>query len=97
MGSNRVIVIGAGIGGLVSALELAARGADVLVLERAGAPGGKMRQVGTGENAMDAGPTVFTMRWVFEELFASVGAHLGDHLGKAIDVCQRRAELARDR
>jgi 1-hydroxycarotenoid 3,4-desaturase len=35
MGSNRVIVIGAGIGGLVSALELAARGADVLVLERA--------------------------------------------------------------
>lgn len=80
MGSNRVIVIGAGIGGLVSALELAARGVDVLVLERAGAPGGKMRQVGAGENAMDAGPTVFTMRWVFEELFASVGAHLADHL-----------------
>ena len=81
MSAQRVIVVGAGIGGLVSALELAAHGVEVLVLERAAQPGGKMRQVEVGATPMDAGPTVFTMRWVFEELFEAVGAHLPDHLG----------------
>lgn len=80
MCSQRVIVVGAGIGGLVAALELAARGVEVLLLERAAGPGGKMREVSVGGVAMDAGPTVFTMRWVFEELFDAVGARLADHL-----------------
>jgi 1-hydroxycarotenoid 3,4-desaturase len=80
MSQKRVIVIGAGIGGLVSALELAARGVEVLVLERASRPGGKMRELTLGGAAMDAGPTVFTMRWVFEELFESIGLRLADHL-----------------
>ena len=80
MTNRRVIVVGAGVGGLVSALELAARGLDVLVLESASRPGGKLREVSVAGVAMDAGPTVFTMRWVFEELFASVGAVLSDHL-----------------
>jgi 1-hydroxycarotenoid 3,4-desaturase len=80
MKPERVIVVGAGIGGLVSALELAAQGVEVLVLERAAQPGGKMRQVEVGGALMDAGPTVFTMRWVFEELFEAVGARLSDHL-----------------
>jgi 1-hydroxycarotenoid 3,4-desaturase len=80
MSSRRVIVVGAGIGGLTCALALAARGIEVLVLERAQRPGGKMRLVEVDGASMDAGPTVFTMRWVFEELFASVGAELSDHL-----------------
>ena len=80
MNSQRVIVVGAGMGGLVCALELAARGVEVLLLERADRPGGKMREVAVGGQAMDAGPTVFTMRWVFEELFDSVGERLTDHL-----------------
>ena len=78
--SDRVVVVGAGIGGLVAALELAAAGRDVLVLERASAPGGKMRQVHIGGHAIDAGPTVFTMRWVFDELFAAVGTTLSQQL-----------------
>lgn len=69
---DRVIVIGAGMGGLAAAADLARSGAEVLVLERAAVPGGKMRQVG----GVDAGPTVFTMRWVFEGLFADAGAAL---------------------
>ena len=77
---KRVIVVGAGIGGLVTALELAAQGLEVLVLERAAQPGGKLREVTLGGAAMDAGPTVFTMRWVFEELFDAVGERLADHL-----------------
>ncbi|MBC8058034.1 MAG: FAD-dependent oxidoreductase, partial [Rhizobiales bacterium] len=80
MTGQRVIVVGAGIGGLVSALELAAEGIEVLLLERAARPGGKMRELEVGGVAMDAGPTVFTMRWVFDELFDSIGARLADHL-----------------
>ncbi|MBK1658033.1 1-hydroxycarotenoid 3,4-desaturase CrtD [Paracraurococcus ruber] len=78
--SRRVIVIGAGMGGLAAALDLAARGREVLVLERAAAPGGKMRRIAIGDAGVDGGPTVFTMRWVFEGLFAAAGANLADHL-----------------
>jgi 1-hydroxycarotenoid 3,4-desaturase len=80
MSTARVVVIGAGIGGLVTALELASDGVDVTVLERAGGPGGKLREVAPGGVAMDAGPTVFTMRWVFDELFDALGLRLADHL-----------------
>ena len=74
--SRRVVIIGAGIAGLAAALSLAARGEDVLVLERAAAPGGKMREIAIGDARIDGGPTVFTMRWVFEELFAEAGTSL---------------------
>lgn len=80
MDGDRVIVVGAGIGGLVAALELAARGLDVTVLERAGRPGGKMRTVTVCGCEQDAGPTVLTMRPVFDELFESIGERLDDHL-----------------
>ena len=39
-----------------------------------------MREVHIGDAAIDAGPTVFTMNWVFEGLFADSGARLEDHL-----------------
>jgi 1-hydroxycarotenoid 3,4-desaturase len=78
MREKRVLVIGAGIGGLVAGLELATRGIAVEILERASAPGGKIRQ--TGPARIDGGPTVFTMRWVFDEIFAEAGARLEDHL-----------------
>ena len=70
MAEQRVVVIGAGVAGLVAALRLAHAGLDVTVLERAALPGGKMRRVPVGGVTVDAGPTVFTMRWVFEEIFA---------------------------
>jgi len=90
--SRRVIVVGAGIGGLVAALELAASGVEVLLLERAAQPGGKMRELTVDGAAMDAGPTVFTMRWVFDELFDAVGARLIDHLQLApVSVLARHA------
>ena len=73
MRSDRVVVIGAGVGGLSSAIALAARGVEVTLLERAAAPGGKMREVHVGDSAIDAGPTVLTLRWVFEELFDQAG------------------------
>jgi 1-hydroxycarotenoid 3,4-desaturase len=78
--SPRIIVIGAGMGGLAAAIDLARRGAEVRVLERATAPGGRMREVMVGGAPIDAGPTVFTMRWVFEALFEDAGTTLEDHL-----------------
>jgi 1-hydroxycarotenoid 3,4-desaturase len=80
MPRDRVVIVGAGIAGLVSAFALAARGLDVTVLERASAPGGKMRQVAIGASRIDSGPTVFTMRWVFDELFAAAGRNFEDHV-----------------
>jgi len=78
--SPHVVVVGAGVGGLVAALDLAARGLAVTLLERALAPGGKLREVRAGGVPIDAGPTVFTMRFVFEELFSDAGSSLGEHL-----------------
>ncbi len=76
----RVTVVGAGIGGLVAALELAHRGLEVRVLERAARPGGKVRAERVDGLSIDAGPTVFTMRWVFEELFNDLDDSLDDRL-----------------
>lgn len=89
--SRQVVVIGAGIGGLVSALLMANAGAEVTVLESQHESGGKMRQLWPGlptrtdngkeqlnpvSEGIDSGPTVMTMKWVFEEIFDQVGADL---------------------
>jgi 1-hydroxycarotenoid 3,4-desaturase len=74
----RVIIIGAGAGGLAAALALAAAGWETTVLERAAGPGGKMRATESPLGPVDAGPTVFTMRFVFEELFAAAGLAFED-------------------
>ncbi|MEL6373338.1 MAG: 1-hydroxycarotenoid 3,4-desaturase CrtD [Pseudomonadota bacterium] len=74
---RQVIVIGAGIGGLATALELAGQGQAVTVCEAADEVGGKLRQVTfEGHEGIDCGPTVFTMRWVFDELFERAGLSL---------------------
>lgn len=89
---DRVLVIGAGVGGLTAAVDLARRGADVTVFEAAGAPGGKMRHVVAGGRDIDAGPTVFTMRWIFEKLFADAGARLDQYLSlKPAELLARHA------
>jgi 1-hydroxycarotenoid 3,4-desaturase len=80
MPRDRVVIVGAGVAGLVSAFALAARGLDVTMLERSDAPGGKMRQIGVGPEQIDSGPTVFTMRWVFDELFAAAGRNFSDQV-----------------
>lgn len=80
MSRDRTIIIGAGMGGLAAALSLAAKGEEVLVIERQAVPGGKMRRLDVAGHGIDGGPTVLTMRWVLEQLFEEAGATLGDHV-----------------
>lgn len=79
-GAESAVVIGAGIGGLAAAIRLAAAGCAVTLVEAAAAPGGKMRVVESAAGPVDAGPTVLTMREVFDALFAVAGERLDNHL-----------------
>jgi 1-hydroxycarotenoid 3,4-desaturase len=88
--NTRVVVVGAGIGGLASTLLLADAGVSVTVLESRPEPGGKLRTIGIGGRRVDSGPTVLTMRHVFDALLGSVGERLADHL-----TLQRAGTLAR--
>jgi 1-hydroxycarotenoid 3,4-desaturase len=87
---DKVVVIGAGMGGLAAAIRLAAAGLAVTVVEAHGAPGGKMRTVDSAAGPVDAGPTVMTMRHVFDDLFAAAGTVLDAHV-----TLQRESVLAR--
>jgi 1-hydroxycarotenoid 3,4-desaturase len=98
VGTDRVVIVGAGIGGLTAAVELAARGLDVTVLERAGGPGGKMREIAVGDRLIDAGPTVFTMRWVFEAVCEAAGTSLESEVDlEQAEVLARHAWSADER
>lgn len=77
---RHVAIVGAGVGGLAAAILLAARGCAVSVFERAPLPGGKLRAVEVGGVMLDAGPTLLTLRPIFEALFEAGGSSLAAHL-----------------
>ncbi|MEO1252795.1 MAG: 1-hydroxycarotenoid 3,4-desaturase CrtD [Pseudomonadota bacterium] len=76
---GRVVIIGAGIGGLAAGAILS-RDFAVDIVEARDRPGGKMRQIEIDDARIDSGPTVFTMKWVFEDLFRRAGASFEDCL-----------------
>lgn len=77
---SSALVVGAGIGGLVSAILLAARGVSVTVIEKEQAVGGKIRQLNIDGAMVDSGPTVFTMRAVIDDIFQAAGARTEDYV-----------------
>ena len=77
---RRVVVVGGGIAGLASALELAVAGLEVTIIDRASTLGGKLHQVQVNGHGIDGGPTVFTMRWIFDALFEKAGTTLEQEL-----------------
>ncbi len=77
---GKVVVIGAGMGGLATAIRLAAGGCAVTLVDALAQPGGKMRTLPSDAGPVDAGPTVLTRRAVFDDLFALAGARMEDHL-----------------
>jgi len=77
---EHAIVIGGGIAGLAGCMRLAALGFHVTLLERHAHLGGKIRTTPSAAGPVDAGPTVLTMRHVFDALFALAGTRLDDHV-----------------
>lgn len=76
--SPHAVVIGAGFGGLASAVRLRARGFRVTLLERLNQPGGRARVFEQDGFTFDAGPTVITAPFLFEELWQLCGRELAD-------------------
>ncbi|MEK8031263.1 phytoene desaturase [Ideonella sp. DXS29W] len=72
------VVIGSGFGGLAAAVRLGARGYRVTVLEQLDQPGGRARVHRQDGFTFDAGPTVITAPFLFEELWALCGRRLQD-------------------
>jgi phytoene desaturase len=72
------VVIGSGFGGLAAAVRLGARGYRVTVLERLDAPGGRARVHRQDGFTFDAGPTIVTAPFLFDELWALRGRRLAD-------------------
>ena len=77
---EHTVIVGAGIAGLAAAARLARAGLPVTVLERHDWVGGKMRALPSAAGPVAAGPTVLTMRSVFDDLFRDCGERLDDHL-----------------
>jgi phytoene desaturase len=74
--SKSVIIIGAGPGGLASAILLAGRGFRVRVIERLPVVGGRTSSLKEGPYTFDLGPTFFLYPQVLEKIFAEVGRDL---------------------
>ena len=79
-GAGRAIVIGAGFGGLAAAIRLGARGYRVTVLDRLDQPGGRARVFRDAGFVFDAGPTVVTAPFLFEELWTLCGRNMADDI-----------------
>lgn len=78
--ARRAVVIGSGFGGLAAAIRLGARGYDVTVLERHDQPGGRARVFEDKGFVFDAGPTVITAPFLFEELWELCGKKMSDYV-----------------
>ena len=80
---RKAVIIGGGLGGLATALRLAARGWRVEVCEQGATFGGKMNSFEREGFRFDTGPSLITMPWVFEELFKAAGTSLAEHVALA--------------
>ncbi|MFW6305793.1 MAG: phytoene desaturase family protein [Bacillota bacterium] len=80
MPNNKVIVIGAGLGGISSAIYLSLLGLDVHIIEKNNHIGGKLNELKKDEFTFDLGPSILTMPHIFEELFEIMDEDINKHL-----------------
>lgn len=80
MGAKRIIVVGAGFGGIAAAIRSRAKGYDVILVDRCSQLGGRAQVFEQGGFRHDAGPTVITAPLLFEELFTLHGKRIEDYV-----------------
>ncbi len=78
--ARRAIVVGGGFGGIAAALRLRAKGYAVTVVDQCPRLGGRAQVLEHEGFRHDAGPTVLTVPFLFEELFELFGKHLDDYV-----------------
>ncbi|MGC6426250.1 MAG: phytoene desaturase family protein [Akkermansiaceae bacterium] len=78
--NKKVIIVGAGPGGLSSAMILANRGFDVTVIEKADRVGGRNAELKVGDYSFDTGPTFLHQKFTLDEIFAEVGKDSADYM-----------------
>jgi phytoene desaturase len=76
----KVVIVGAGVGGIVTAARLARRGYRVTVVEKCEQAGGRCGRLDLGGYQFDTGATIFLMRELYEKTFSELGEPLEDHL-----------------
>ncbi len=75
-----VLIIGAGIGGLATAIHLARAGMDVAIYEKNAAPGGRCQKLVRDGHIFDLGPTMYLFPEIYTKFFASIGEDIGSWL-----------------
>ena len=78
MTSSRIVVVGAGLGGLAAAIRLQAAGHQVTLLEKRAQLGGRAAQLKAGGYTFDMGPSIITAPHLLHDLWSSAGARLDD-------------------
>jgi phytoene desaturase len=77
---KRIVIVGAGPGGLTAAMVLAGRGFDVEVFEKAPVVGGRNAELVLGDFRFDVGPTFLMMKFVLDKAFEEAGVKSEDYL-----------------
>jgi phytoene desaturase len=77
---QRVLIVGAGPGGMATAMRLAARGYEVAIYEAEDRVGGRMRGFGMGDYQFDTGPTILQVPRIYDELFETCGLRFSDYV-----------------
>jgi phytoene desaturase len=77
---KKVVIIGAGMGGLATALRLAHQGFEVTVCEKQPLPGGRSNVLIENGFRMDMGPTILVMKGAFEDTYRAIGKDINERL-----------------
>jgi phytoene desaturase len=80
MNMKKVVIIGAGMGGLATALRLAHQGFEVTILEKLPLPGGRSNVIMEEGYRVDTGPTILVMKGAIEETYRSIGRNINERL-----------------
>ena len=78
--NKKIIIIGAGVAGLASAVRLQSQGFRVEIYEKQNTIGGKMNQISEKGFKFDTGPTIVMMPDIYKEVFESAGRNADDYI-----------------